>query len=285
MRWRGSGGIGRVGLPAGYVLVRSPVGSWIARSECADELERGDADVLIAGRGLRDKRPGSGRGPVVLLGLGGAPAVGKRALHGGIAGPLLGGLYWGAGRILAQLRTALRLRERGIPTPDVLAIGWRPVVAGLAAQAIVTRAIPGAENLYEATRHDAPWRRRRVILSQSAALVRTMHDAGFVHADLNVTNLILGGTATGDRIHVVDLDKARFVAELSLRERAANLARLVRSYRKWIEDVSRLTPREAIFFLRCYCGSDRALLRVLLTRLGQAPRPYRGWRRAASSRR
>ncbi len=269
MSWRGSGRTGRVSLPAGYVPVRSQAASWIARSECADELERGDADLLLAGRSRRDKRPGSGRGPLVLLSLGGAPAVGKRAVHGGFAGPLLGGLYWGSGRILAQLHAALRLREHGISTPDVLAVGWRAVFPGLAAQAIVTRAIPGAENLYEAARHDAPWRRRRVILSQSAALVRAMHDAGFLHADLNVTNLILGGTATGGRIHVVDLDKGRFVAEVGLRERAANLARLVRSYRKWIQGGSRLTPREEIFFLRCYSQSDRAFLRSLLRRLGR----------------
>lgn len=275
MSRRGSGGTGRVSLPPGYVLVRSPVAWWLARGECADELERGDADRLLAGRGRRGKRPGSGRGPVVLLGLGGVPAVGKRALHGGIAGPLLAGLYWGPGRILAQLRTALRLQERGIPTPDVLAVGWRPVFAGLTAQAIVTRAIPGAENLYEATRHDAPWRRRRVILSQSAAVVRAMHDVGFLHADLNVTNLILGGTATGDRIHVVDLDKGRFVGKAGLRERAANLARLVRSYRKWIQGISRLSPREEIFFLRSYCRSDRALLRCLLRRLGRVQMPVR----------
>ncbi|HEX9428517.1 MAG TPA: lipopolysaccharide kinase InaA family protein [Candidatus Polarisedimenticolia bacterium] len=265
----GAPGPDRAALPVGYLAVRSPRAFWIARSECAEELERGDADLLLAGRGRREKRAGTGRGALMQLDLGGAPAIGKRALHGGLAGPLLGGLYLGSRRIVAQLNAAVRLDERGIPTPDVLAVGWRPALPGLTAQAILTRAIPGALNLYEAVQHDAPWRRRRGILSQAARLVRAMHDAGFLHADLNVTNLVLGGTAEGDRIHVVDLDKGRFVAAPGLSQRAGNLGRLARSHRKWIRGGSRVTPREEIFFMRCYAGSDRALLRALLRELGR----------------
>src|SRR5207245_10845727 len=118
---------------------------------------------------------------------------------GGFAGRLLGGLYLGAGRALAQAEAAERLLRSGIPTPPVLAVGWRRSLLIFTKQVIVTRAIPGAENLYEAARQDAPWRRRRAILARSAELVRSMHEAGFLHADLNVTNLVLGSGPGGDQ--------------------------------------------------------------------------------------
>lgn len=269
MTRRGPGKDAVSDLPAGYVAIRSPAARWIARPECAEELGRGEGDRLLLGRARRDKRPGSGRGSIVRMPLGGVPAIGKRALHGGLAGPILGGLYCGRGRLLAQIRAAHRLHEAGIPTPELLAVGWRPVFRGLSAHAILTRALPEAENLFEAAQHEAPWRRRRAILGESAALVRAMHDIGFMHPDLNVTNLVLGATESGDRIHVVDLDRGRFVSQTGLSERTKNLRRLVRSYRKWIRGRWPLSPREEIYFLRRYCRADRAFLRALLARLGR----------------
>jgi hypothetical protein len=193
--------------------------------------------------------------------------VGKRALHGGILGRLLGGLYLGRGRAIAQIEAADRLDRAGIPTPEVLAVGWRGALGVFRALAIVTRAIPRAQNLYEAARDDAPWRRRRVILEQSGRLIRAMHDDGFTHADLNVTNLVLGEGPGGDRVHVVDLDGARFGGALRPLDRYRSLARLLRSYEKWIAGRWRLSPREEIIFLRAYCGRDRRLSSYLRRRL------------------
>jgi hypothetical protein len=260
--------VGRdAGLPPGYTWTRSPGGSWVVRPECAEAVERGDADRLLAGRGRRDKRPGTGRGGLVVFTLAGESAVGKRALHGGVAGRLLGGIYLGPGRVLAQVEAAHRLDRAGVPTPEVLAVGWRRALFVFTVQAIVTRAIPGAENLYEAAQQGSPWRRRRAILARSAELVRSMHEAGFLHADLNVTNLVLGSGPGGDQVHVVDLEKGTFVRSISPSDRVSNLARLLRSYEKWIRGRARLGPRDEIFFLERYCRSDRALLRDLLGRL------------------
>jgi len=267
------------GRPAGFALALSPGGKWLARPECVEAIERGAADILLRGPARRDKRAGTGRGPMVRLEIGGLAAIGKRALHGGLAGRLLGGLYLGAGRALAQVEAAERLSRSGIPTPEILAVGWQSALLLFTKQAIVTRAVPGAENLYEAARHDAPWRRRRAILAASADLIRRMHDAGFLHADLNVANLILGGGPGGDRVFVVDLDRGRFEARLTKRQRFANLARLQRSYEKWIAGQWPLSPRDEVRFLRSYCRRDRALLRELRSRLLS----YRSSRSAAPS--
>jgi Lipopolysaccharide kinase (Kdo/WaaP) family len=269
--------------PAGYVEVRSPAGGWWARPECAEAIQAGAADVLLRGQAVRSRRAGRGRGDVIAFDLAGISVVGKRAQHGGLFGRLLGGAYLGNARALAQLRLADELERRGIPTPEVMAVGWRRLLGPFLALAIVTRAIAAAQNLYEAARDEAPWRRRRILLEHSADLIRVMHDVGFLHADLNVTNLVLGRGPAGDRMHVVDLDRGRLRGNpLSERERMAGLARLLRSYEKWIAGRWRLGHRQELVFLHRYCGADRDRVRRFQRRLQRsrwrfAPRRMLWW--------
>jgi len=260
-------------LPPGYERVTSPAGRWVVRPECGEAVRAGQADSLLTGEALRAGRPGAGRGRPIVLDLAGQRLVGKRALHGGLLGGILGDRYLGCRRLVHQLRLAEGLRHAGVPTPEVMLIGWRRILGPLCAQTILTRAIPEAQNLYEAARDDAPWRRRRVILEKSADLVRAMHDAGFRHADLNVTNLVIGRGPDGFRVHVVDLDGGRFLKRLGRGVRLANLGRLLRSYEKWIEGSFRLSAREEILFLRRYSGDDATLFRYLLVGL----RRRRAW--------
>ena len=259
--------------PPGYFAVRSPTGTWWARPECADAIQAGGADFLLQGTAVRSRRAGRGRGDVTAFDLAGHHLVGKRAQHGGLLGRWLGGVYLGHGRLLTQLRLADVLERRGIATPEVMAVGWRRLLGPLQALAVVTRAIAAAQNLYEAARDGAPWRRRRVILERSAELIRSMHDAGFRHADLNVTNLVLGRGPEGDRMHVVDLERGRLRGgPLSDRERLASLARLLRSYEKWIAGRWRLPAREELAFLRRYCAADRTRMRRLRLDLDRSRR-------------
>ena len=250
-----------------YVQVRSPAAAWFARRECADAIGRGEADSLFHLKTGGPVRPGSGRGPMVRLMLAGQPAIGKRALHGGLLGPLFGRLYLGQGRALDQLLSAVRLERAGIPTPAVLAVGSARAFGLFREQAIVTRQLEGARNLYELAGGAPPHDRRRDILRLCADLLRQLHDAGFLHGDLNVSNLVMERGPSGETLHVVDLDRGRFRLVVTPRERLANLARLLRSYEKWIAGSLRLSPREEICFLRCYVGHDRELTRFLAKRL------------------
>jgi hypothetical protein len=249
------------------VEVRSPAAAWIARPEAAEDIGAGRLDFLLAGPGIRATRSGAGRAPLAQVTLKDWDAVGKRSLHGGVLGSMLGGLYLGPGRVRAQIEAAARLERLGISTPQILAVGWRPRAVLFRSLAIVTRTIPRAQNLYEAAHDDAPWGRRRVILERSADLVRALHDAGFRHADLNVSNLVLGGGPEGDGVHVVDLDKGRFVGAMGISGRFAGLARLLRSCEKWLAGSTPLGPRDELLFLRRYCRADRALFRTLQERL------------------
>ena len=249
--------------PAGYVEVASPGGTWVSRPGCVAAIVRGELDYLLRGPGPRRPAAGGGRGPLLFLHLGGEEAVAKRPVHGGLLGRLIGGLYWGRERVLAQVHAAQWLRGQGVSTPEILAAGWRSVAGPLQHQALIAKTIPGAINLYEASRNPPPGLRRRTILRESAVLVRRMHDAGFLHADLNLTNLVLEPGARGPLVHIVDLDRGRLQSRVGLSERALNLARLLRSYEKWLAAEAPLSGREELYFLRCYARSEGAMVRRL----------------------
>jgi tRNA A-37 threonylcarbamoyl transferase component Bud32 len=235
--------------------------------EVAAAVGRGEADRVLTGAAERVKAPGSGRGGLSRFELSGVPVFGKRALHGGLVARVLRDLYLGSERAVAQIEIARRLNRSSIDTPEVVGIGWRPALLVFSALAILTRALPSARNLYEAAHHEETWRRRRSILVRLAGLVRRMHEAGFLHADLNVTNLVLSGRPPEERLSVIDLDKGRFVARASCADRCRGLARLRRSYLKWLAPERRLVAREEIGFLLEYTGGDRMLLREIRRRL------------------
>jgi len=269
-----------------YVEVRSPAAFWVAGRECAEAIARGQADFLFEERPRAPLEAGSGRGGLSRFTLAGKAAVGKRALRGGLFGPLLGGLYLGSRRALDQVWTSDRLRSAGVATPEILAAGTGRVLGPLRAHAIVNRELPGARNLLELAGEAPGPPLRREILLECAGLVRRMHEAGFLHADLNVGNLVLERGAGKPVLNVVDLDRGRFLPAVSPRQRFRNLARLLRSYEKWIAPRLRLSGREEFLFLRCYAGRDRALLRRLVTSLSRyrsrlGPRRIR-WRHAVT---
>jgi len=271
-----------------YVTARSPRGIWTTRAECAKEIERGEADLLLWGPITRPTVSGRGRGPIVRFVLAGHAAVGKRCLRGGVLGNLLGDRYLGGRRAFRQLEVAARLRDVGVPTPAILAAGTRRVAWWFHVQAIVTRELAGGQDLLEIAGESLSLSRRRRVLLQCADLVRAMHEAGFLHADLNVTNLVFEHGPEGETLHVLDLDRGRFVDCPSTADRVRNLARLLRSYEKWIAERLRLSRREEILFVRRYCAGNRTLMRRLVGRL----RRYRAglalrrivWRLSAARR-
>ena len=244
------------------VVVRRSA-TWRVRPDAVADLQAGALDPLLFEAATRRASPGGGRGAILTMNLGGLPAHAKRPVHGGMLGAFLGGLYLGPGRLFEQVRSSARLRERGVPTPEILAVGWRSVFGPVQRRAIVTRTIPGARTLYEALRSVGGIRRRET-LACTADLVRKMHDAGFVHADLNLTNLIVSDVEGALRVHVIDLDRGSCRPAVGRCRRTRNLARLFRSQEKWLPRGSALSPREEIRFLRRYSGAGRGVVRRLL---------------------
>jgi Ser/Thr protein kinase RdoA (MazF antagonist) len=110
--------------------------------------------------------------------------------------------------------------------------------------------------------------RPRILRAAAAAgeAVRRFHGAGGCHADLHVGNLLLREGRTGTSALLIDLDRARVLAEVGARERMAELMRLYRSLvKRGMQEL--VSSRACARFLAAYTAGDRALRRELLRHL------------------
>jgi 3-deoxy-D-manno-octulosonic acid kinase len=187
-------------------------------------------------------RRGSGRGATARLDLEAAgPVVLKRMRRGGVLAPVWRDRYPGLARLEANLRLPLEALRRGVPTAEPAAMLLLSGPPGLYQAWLAMREIPAAADLLALL---AAGPVPPPVLETALQAVRTMHDRGIEHADLNLGNVLVQDLAPGLRGFVVDLDRARLhPGPVSASVRDRGLARLVRSYRKNFGERGPLGPR------------------------------------------
>lgn len=161
----------------------------------------------------------------------GAPVVVRRSRHGGALAPLTGELFLRPTRAPRELATAVRLASAGVPTPDVVAYAVYPSVWPLARADVVTRRITG-DAFPEAWRAAAGAGARMELVRALAGLLRRLHEAGALHPDLNLRNVLVSGAPGGATAFVLDVDRVAFGRPGARTIAERNLARVVRSARK-----------------------------------------------------
>lgn len=221
--------------PAGRVRLMVCEGA----PEVADLLRRWARGDLPPARAL----PG-GRGGVGAYNLRPDLAVVLRPYRrGGLIGRLNRSRYLGLSpRPFRELRTAVSVARAGVPTPEPLGAAVLWDAPGLYRGAFVTRELWGAANLWRFLQQ-APAEQRGPACAAAAAVVRRLHDAGALHPDLNLQNVLIRRAATGIEAWLIDLDGVRFTA-VTPRHRRAAFARICRSIRK-------LDPESAVITLAC----------------------------------
>ncbi len=154
--------------------------------------------------------------------------------HGGLFRKVTGKFFftWPA-RPFKELVMTENVRERGIPTLEVLAAiverCWGPVYRGW----LVTRELGGAEDLWTALKTVTQSRYRTLLLQAAAVSVRQMHREGVYHIDLNLKNILIRGEGEEVKAYLIDFDKARLYPHgIPLHQAKRNLSRLSRSARK-----------------------------------------------------
>jgi tRNA A-37 threonylcarbamoyl transferase component Bud32 len=93
---------------------------------------------------------------------------------------------------------------------------------------------------------------RAEVTSAVVKAVASMHDAGIVHADLNLKNILLRTEGWPFRAWVIDFDKAAMVAEVDFQTRIDNLLRLERSFLKWPSSRPFARVSDRLRFLKAY---------------------------------
>jgi len=98
-----------------------------------------------------------------------------------------------------------------------------------------------------------------------ARSIRAFHDAGGVHGDLHLGNLLIDDSGDQTQCWLVDLDHSTLKDDPTASDRMRDLMRLWRSIEK-ADDLVSLDPRIRACFFAAYCGPDRQLRRALIAR-------------------
>jgi 3-deoxy-D-manno-octulosonic acid kinase len=173
-----------------------------------------------------------GRGSAQFLETDFGPAVLRHYLRGGWAARFSRDryLYTGAerSRPMAEFNLLVTFYALGLPVPQPLAAQF--VKHGLFYSGdLLTRRIPDVIPLAELS--DSR-RARPEAWHAVGACIRSFHDHGIIHADLNARNILLGGD---DRVYLIDFDRAQIrKGATSLFQ--ANLRRLKRSLHKFLDE-------------------------------------------------
>lgn len=225
-------------LPYGFRKVAEGETSYYLRGKFAESLlksgvltlERGGAPVapatkLLGGRGAAFRVEIPGVGGVVV----------RRYLRGGLFGKILINRYFAPHRALGELFSLTTAEIRGVPAPVALGAAERRerfwfIPSPFYTAAIATTEIAGSVNLPDLLKKDDDPRSREEVLARAGAAVRTMHDAGIYHKDLNMNNLLV--RSFENSIYIIDFDRAKICDHMSQRMRERNLRRLLRSSRK-----------------------------------------------------
>jgi len=205
------------------------------------------------------RREFTGRGAAFGVTLGSRPAVVRHARHGGLLAPLLGDLFIGEPRFYREAALSLTLARQRVRTPAVLAGVWYR--AGPCYRADVATAAVEGSDLVELFYGENPpaGAARAAVLGALGDLVRRLHDAGFVHPDLQLRNLLISGAAGAKpEAWLLDVDTCRAIRADGDADRARNLDRLYRSWDKWNRRRGeRLTDRDRALFSASYLADPR----------------------------
>lgn len=226
--------------PAGYVRVTAGRCVAVALAAHVDDARSMLAEGSLYEAAARDlaARPLEGRGVAYAIAL---PVTGTRAVvrhnrHGGLLAPLTRDLFLPPTRAPHELVVALRLRELGVPTPEVLMYGTSPAPFPFVRADVVTRQLEAGRDLSAYMLPQSAIDARAAAWAATRALVRTMNDAGVRHHDLNVKNILLTSGERELTAHLLDVDRVSFGAPGSADVAQGNVARLLRSARKWRDE-------------------------------------------------
>ncbi len=125
--------------------------------------------------------------------------------------------YIGTSKISSEWGNLLILQDLGIPIPNIVAYGQKYKLGMYKVGALVTEEVAGTADLDNHVRshpelvHDKKW--LFSVLKQVAEYTRRMHQAKFIHKDLNWRNILV--TTTGDpKIYFIDCPSGRYVSPL-----------------------------------------------------------------------
>jgi Lipopolysaccharide kinase (Kdo/WaaP) family len=181
------------------------------------------------------------------------PWVVRHYTRGGRVASALGDLYlrFAPPRPFLELVTSVKARAAGIATPEVMVATVS--THGLFRRGdIATRHVPESATLADITFGEGRWpeAEREIAWEAAGRCVRDAAMKGFVHADLNLRNILIAGPAHAPRTLLLDLDRCRMKDESQAVRLPAMVRRLHRSARRFVERYDQAVDTELKAFDR-----------------------------------
>lgn len=229
--------IAQPALPPGYTsFIQSNV-FVVALGSYADAVRRAVGNGTLYAYAARHpaRRALRGRGAAYAVPLpdDATRVVVRHSRHGGLLAPVTGDRFLAPTRAPFELRTAVRLAEAGVATPEVIAYAMYPAGRLLVRCDVATREVADGVDLGDLLATSQTPSDLAAVLEATAALLCALVEAGARHPDLNVANVLIVTKPDGSRhAFVLDVDRVKFGKPGDPSIGAANLRRLLRSARK-----------------------------------------------------
>jgi len=244
------------GLPKHVMELEDTGVSFILREDIAESVR----DAWLRGNAL-EAGPSDmkGRGEVFVLDAGGISCVVRQYRRGGLLASVFGARGIPLRRAIEELRVALAAHEGNVPTPRPVGIIFDRRGARKRGLFWLSELLADAGDLASTILSGGLTGQRRAQIAHSVArAVAQMHDAGFVHADLQLRNILIRPLFDGTMgAYIIDWDRAERLGRVTQRAAVRNLIRLDRSLRKWPAIRSCVTQRDRLRFLRAYVRTRR----------------------------
>lgn len=251
-------------IPPAYSLIERGKKAVIVKDDWKEKLLSAgvaDPDFFLKQSFPKEKNY-FGRGALKIIELPGEAnerIVIRHFQRGGMIHRLIPDLYFGTSRPLKELWVGYRVKEKGVPAADIVAVCHTKVFWKFHRGDLVTGEIKHGKDLATYLKElGQPLAKgkvleKRSVIKKVGELVRSMHEAGIFHGDLNLKNIILQTTDSQNiKGHLIDFDKSFIRAHLKENLRTRNLLRLNRSAGKFKNQGLPITRTDVLRFLSAY---------------------------------
>jgi tRNA A-37 threonylcarbamoyl transferase component Bud32 len=251
-------------IPPAYSLIEQGKRAIIVKDDWKEKLHKvgiTDPDFFLKQSFAKEENY-FGRGALKVIAIPGEAnerIVIRHFKRGGMIQKLIPDLYFGTSRPLKELWVGYRARAKGVPTADIVAACHTKVFGKFHQGDLVTREIKHGKDLATYLKElgqsltKEKILEKRSVIKKVGELVRSMHDAGIFHGDLNLKNIILQTTDPQNiKGYLIDFDKSFLRSHLKENLRTRNLLRLNRSAEKIKNQGLPITRTDTLRFLLAY---------------------------------
>jgi tRNA A-37 threonylcarbamoyl transferase component Bud32 len=248
--------------PPGYTIIKENASTVAVKKEYEGPLMRlgiSQPERLLK-KGASVPGTSKGRGPVLSVPIEEMPGVRimiRKYLRGGLVRFINNDTFLGNQRPFNELYIGAEAYAKDIPTAETLAAVSIKKTGPFYNGYLITKELTSCTDLPQYLKELSKCsnidflEKKEQVLVKTAETIRIMHDKGFLHADLNMKNILIN-SLTPENIFIIDWDKSVLKNNLTESERSSNIIRFCRSMEKLKQQGVPVAENDQELFLVSY---------------------------------